>query len=87
MDQSDKRKLDNKLMSMGLGNLADPGLIRQLGLIVQGHKHLSEIVQACAPEDRNTMFEAIRPHLRFKPYALDFYLMHRGSIILTDQIQ
>lgn len=80
MDQDDKRKLDNKLMSMGLGRLDDPGLIAQLGYLVQDHSHLGEMVRAVEPEKRSEMFEAIRPHLRFEPWPMDRYL-HYGLII------
>lgn len=84
MNQTEKRKLDNTLMQMGLARLNDPALLPQLGFLVQGHKHLGELLRACQPEQRNEMYEALRPHLGFKPKPLDHYLMAPGTIILTD---
>lgn len=84
MNQDERRKLDNSLMKMGLARLNDPALLPQLGFMVQGHKHLRELLLACEPEKRTEMYEALRPHLGFKPEPLDKYLMAPGTIILTD---
>jgi hypothetical protein len=84
MDQKERRQLDNRLMKMGLAKLNDPQLFPQLGFLVQGHKHFGELLRACEPEKRTDMYEALRPHLGFKPMALDRYLMAPSSIILTD---
>lgn len=84
MNQDEARKLDNKLMSMGLARLQDKEFLPQLGYLIQGDKHLGEMLRACAPDKRTEMYEALRPHLRFTPMPLDKYLM--SGIILTDKL-
>lgn len=86
MNQDERRQLDNELMRMGLAKLNDPALIPTLGFLVQGHKHFQEMLMACDPDKRTEMYEALRPHLGFKPRPLDHYLMYPGSIVLTDDL-
>lgn len=81
MNATEKRQLDNELMSMGLGKTNDPNLILQLAMLVQGHEHFMEMIQACEPAKRTEMYEAMRPHLRFEALPLDRYLVYRKGVV------
>lgn len=81
MNATEKRQLDTELMKMGLTKLADPVLILQLAMLVQGHEHFMEMIQACAVDKRTEMYEALRPHLRFEALPIDQYLRYRKGIV------
>lgn len=79
MDQASKRKLENELLTMGLAGLDSPELIQQMAELVNRwpgdkHEYLTDLINECDPENRAEMYNAIRPHLKFKPMALDQYV-------------
>lgn len=74
MTAAEQRKLENQLIVMGLKGLNDPELVPQLARLVPDHKFLTSLINECAQEKRSEMFEAIRPHLKFKAYPLDWYI-------------
>lgn len=81
MNQSEKRKLENQLMSMGLAKLDSPELIQQLAEMVNNwpgdrHEFLMGLINECDDKDRSEMYNAIRPHLKFNPLPLDTYVAH-----------
>ena len=41
--------------------------------MIRGHKHFMHMLFRCHPEDREIMYETIRPHLTFTPKALHEY--------------
>ncbi len=46
----------------------------RLASIVRDHQHLVYLLLRCDPEDRTIMYEALRPHLKFKAFSLDEYV-------------
>lgn len=79
-------KLNNMLAMHGMATLESPAeLVRQIGFLVQDHDHLRQLLTACVPEERVSMYEALRPNLRFEPKPLDVYLAESGRI--AEQMQ
>lgn len=79
MEAKEKRQLENQLLAMGLARLDSPDLIQQLASLVnqwQGDRHefLLGLINECDDKDRSQMYNAIRPHLKFKPLPLDQYV-------------
>ena len=77
----EREVVNRALMSAGLGKLDDPGLVRQIGFLVQkvvtDHKQVMLLLARCAPEARSDMYEALRPYLQRLPggpKALDVYM-------------
>jgi hypothetical protein len=67
--------INRMLMSHGLGRLEDgAGLMSQLGYMVQDHEHLRSLLVRCEPENRSSMYDSLKPYLRFTPKALDVYI-------------
>jgi len=80
MNQDEKRKVDNKLMSLGFAKLDDKDLIHQLAYVVQNHEMFREIIMAATPEKRNECYESMKPYLRFQAKPLTEYLLaHKGQ--------
>ena len=46
---------------------------------IRDHKHLETILTSCSPEERNMLYETVRPHLKFVPLALDQYVSRAGE--------
>ena len=68
-------QLNRILRSAGLATTSEPfALCAQLGYLVRDHAHFLSLLVACDPPQRRDMYEALRPHLRFVPKALDVYL-------------
>jgi hypothetical protein len=59
----------------GLGQLEDgTGLLAQLGFMVQDHEHLRSLLVRCEPENRSSMYDSLKPYLRFEARPLDSYI-------------
>ena len=68
-------QLNRILRSAGLSTTSEPfALCAQLGYLVRDHAHFQSLLLACDPAQRRDMYEALRPHLRFVPKALDVYM-------------
>lgn len=75
MQDNERRRMENQLMMMGLKRLDDPQLIAQLGHLVTDHWFLMGLINECDQEKRVEMYEAIKPHLKFKPKPLEDYIL------------
>jgi hypothetical protein len=73
MHADEKRKLENQLLVMGLKGLTDPELIAQLGSLCIDGGMLAGMLNECDKSKRRKMYEAIRPHLKFKPLPFEHY--------------
>lgn len=71
---TEKRKIENKLLMMGLKKLSDPGLVEQLGRLIPNEDILLGMINECDEEKRSEMYDAIRPHLKFHVRELDYYV-------------
>jgi hypothetical protein len=77
----DDRNLINRYLgNRGLSTLEDPAsLIPQLGFLVEDHDHFRRVLMKCKDErERQEMYEAMRPHLRFEPKSLYVYIKEAG---------
>jgi hypothetical protein len=74
-------QINRCLMSHGLGTLEEgAGLIAQLGYLVQDHDHFRQMLVACEPAERSSMYQALAPNLRFEAKPLDVYLSEAAEI-------
>lgn len=79
MNVDERRKLENQLMVMGLNRLEDPELVPQMAAIINqwgGHDFFEAMLGECDASKRTEMYEALRPHLKFKPLPLEQYITH-----------
>lgn len=93
MDQTEKRKLDNQLMTMGLAGVSDPELLQQLGILISvypGDKHrfFEDLLGQCDSDKRYEMYEAMAPKLQFRPLSLADYearIRNRASEMVSQR--
>jgi hypothetical protein len=77
MLDTERRKLENQLVVMGLARLEDPALVIQFAEIINrygGHDFFEAMLGECEPVKRGEMYEALRPHLNFKALPLEKYI-------------
>jgi hypothetical protein len=81
MQDDARRKLENQLMVMGLNRLDDPALIPVLANIINSYPGFSNphafylgLLNECDQQNRYEMYEALKPHLKFKVWPLDKYI-------------
>ena len=73
--QTDHDAINRMLGTHGLGQLEEgPGLLAQLGFLVQDHEHLRSLLVRCEPENRSSMYDSLKPYLRFEARPLDVYI-------------
>ena len=93
MDQHVKRKLENELMVLGLAQLKDPALIQQFAALINNwrgdrHEFLMGAINECDPALRAEMYEAIKPHLNFKPLplqAIEAHIAERAGAMVSQR--
>ena len=80
---SERVRVNQMLMSHGLGKLDDPGLIPQLGFllgtVVTGHDEFRDFLNRCEPAGRRDFYEAMRSYLKFPVKPLDVYVAEIGA--------
>ena len=81
----DVAQLNRVLGSAGLATLGEPGLMAQLGYLVEDHEHFRQLLTKCQPELRRDMYEALRPYLRFSAKPLDVYLAESAQVAESHQ--
>ena len=90
MTDSEKQQINRFLGTHGLGQVSDPGLIKQIGFlagqVIKDHEDLKRWLNTCEPPNRNDMLEALRPYLRFKPKTLDVYEAELGMFAEAQQL-
>jgi hypothetical protein len=81
MQDDDRRKLENQLIVMGLNKLDDPALIPALANIINSHPGFSNphafylgLLNECDQAKRTEMYEALKPHLKFRVWPLEKYV-------------
>jgi hypothetical protein len=81
VDPTQKRRLENTLMMLGLSRLNDRNLVPQMAAIINehrgykdGHEFFVGLLNSCDISKRTEMYEALRPHLSFEPYPLAKYM-------------
>jgi hypothetical protein len=53
--------------------------IKVLARTIRDDKHLENLLTSTPPEDRNDLYESVKPHLRFIPKPLDVYVSRVGQ--------
>lgn len=67
--------INHELKKHGFASLGEAGpLMAQLAFCVRDEAHFKALLNACEPEDRRDMYEALRPNLRFALKPLDVYI-------------
>jgi hypothetical protein len=78
--RQEKRSVNRFLKANGLPSLdAASGLMEALGPRIMDHKHFQSLLTRCEPAERQHMYDALKPHLRFTPYPLDVYIAQAGQ--------
>jgi len=71
MSQDPAFLINHELKRRGLASLAEAGaLITQLAFFVRDHAHFRALINACEPEERRHMYDAMEPYLSFRPKPL-----------------
>jgi hypothetical protein len=88
--QDEERFVNRALMSHGLGKLDDPGLIPQLGFlfgrVVKTHEDFRVFIARCEPAKRPSMYEALKPYIRFDLKPLDVYIAETLALAESKQL-
>lgn len=72
--------INHELRSRGLSGLDKAKeLVPQLAMFVRDSTHLSSLLNACDPEERRHMYEALEPYLRFRPKPFHMYLIEMAA--------
>jgi hypothetical protein len=75
------------LSNHGLPTLDAPnGLMEAMGRRIVDHGHFRSLLSRCDPRERYTMYEALKPHLKFTPKPLDVYVGEAGYIADKKQL-
>lgn len=78
--RQEKKAINRMLKNHGLPTLEAPsGLMEALGRQVMNHEHFRSLLVRCEPNERNNMYESLKPHLRFTPHPLDVYIAQAGQ--------
>lgn len=69
--------INHELRSKGFSSLAEAGqLIPQMAMCVRDDRHFAALLNACEPEERRHMYDALAPNIRrFKPRPFADYLI------------
>lgn len=72
----DRFALNHELKSHGFASLDEAGtLVAQLAFLVSDDRHFASLLNACEPEERRNMYDAMAPNLAFRPRPLAEYLI------------
>lgn len=82
----DPSHINRLLGAAGLGRLNDPRLAGQLAGMIVDHGHLRDLLNACEPEKRAEMYNAVAPHLRFRARPPDAYIAESGELAERKQL-
>ncbi len=72
--------INHALRTKGLASLSEAGaLIPQLAMFVRDDAHFRALLNACEPEERGHMYDALAPNVRFKARPLHEYLIENAQ--------
>jgi hypothetical protein len=76
MANRNRQKINNLLGGYGLATMDNPrGMVQQLGFLVRDHDHFRQMLVKCEPEHRTSMYESLKPYLRFPAKPLEDYII------------
>lgn len=76
----EQKAIDGIFRAHGLGGINEADTVRQMACLVMDHDHFRELLGVCDPHLRREMYEAMRPHLAFRPWTLDAYMAEAGRL-------
>ena len=82
---TNREQINRHLGQHGLAQLDDQSLVLQIAYLIEGHNHFRQLLCRCVPEERRNMYEALKPHLRFRAAPLDVYIAEAGRIAQNEQ--
>lgn len=83
----DRFALNHELKKNGLASLNEPAaLISQMASLVYDDKHFATLLNACEPEERRNMYEAMAPNLPFRPRTFAEYLIENAQSAEREQL-
>lgn len=72
---AERSSIDRMLGNYGLPGLdAGAGLMSALGFLVEDHDHFRNLVERCEPEERSSMYDSLKPYVRFQLHPLEWYV-------------
>lgn len=76
MQDDERRELENQLVVMGMDvdGLTDPALLPMMAQLIESHDVFLGMIGECEADKRTEMYEALRPHMKFKPWPLEKYM-------------
>jgi hypothetical protein len=83
-DQQQAAFINRKLKQFGLGDIASA--IAALARTIRDHKHLETMLTSCGPDERQDLYDGVRPHLRFEAKPLDAYVSSAGQMAEREQL-
>jgi len=84
-NQKTKAFVDRQLRRFGVHSINDA--IAALARTIRDHKHLETFLTSIdSQQDRQDVYESIRPHLRFTPKPLDVYVASAGQMAEREQL-
>jgi hypothetical protein len=86
-DRAEKRRINRILANHGLPSLEAPnGLMEALGSRITDHEHFRSLLVRCEPNQRTSMYNALKPHLKFSPLPLDVYIARSADLAERKQL-
>lgn len=76
--------IESMLKRRGLA-LDISGAIAFLASTIRDHKHLETLLTSCDGEERQMLYEGVKPHLRFPAKPLDWYVSRAGQRAEAEQ--
>lgn len=74
MTQDEIRQIENYAIACPLAQIEDVDMLAFVGSLIQDHNHMREkLMTEPNPRKRREKFEAMRPHLKFRPSTVDGY--------------
>lgn len=69
----ERGKINHKLKKLGFGGLDDPNTFAQIATLYRTHDAFRGLLMSTAPDQRRIAYEALKPHLCFRPKELGEY--------------
>lgn len=77
---ADQKQINAELRRTGLGSLDDPNIVQSMAFLIRTHDHFRQVLLAVDPENRRMAYQALSPHLRFRPKTVDQYEMEGARL-------
>ena len=83
----DRFALNHELKKNGFASLEEaPALVSQFASLVYDDKHFATLLNACEPEERRNMYDAMAPNLPFQARPFAMYLIENAQQAEREQL-